>query len=74
MQLTLPDELVERLETAAKAQGKTLEQWLGDAIALSTEAGWQDLLAYGQERGRAVGFTEEQSGDVVHEWRGRTGN
>lgn len=29
MQVTRPDELVERLDAAAQAEGKTLEQWLG---------------------------------------------
>jgi len=32
MQVTLPDKLVARLEAAAQAEGKTLEQWLGDKV------------------------------------------
>ena len=32
MQVTLPEELVAQLEAAAQAEGKTVEQWLGDRI------------------------------------------
>ena len=33
------------------------------------ERGWQDLLEYGGERGRASGFAEELAADLVHDWR-----
>jgi hypothetical protein len=29
------------------------------------------LLEYGREKGRARGFREEDSADVVHQWRDR---
>lgn len=70
MQVTLPEELVARLEAAAQAEGKSLEQWLGDKVeGHADERQWQDLLAYGRDRGRASGYNEEDSPRVVKEWR-----
>ena len=70
MLVTLPEELVARLEAAAKAEGKTLEQWLGDKVEdRAEERRWRDLLAYGQDRGRASGYVEEDIPGVVKEWR-----
>jgi hypothetical protein len=70
MLVTLPEELVARLEAAAQAEGKTLEQWLGDKVEdRAEERRWQDLLAYGLDRGIASGYAEEDIPGVVKEWR-----
>lgn len=70
MQVTLPEELVARLEAAARAENKTLEQWLGDTIQdRADDRQWQDLFAYGGERGRNSGYTAEDVPRVVKEWR-----
>jgi len=52
------------------AEGKTVDELSEAALCKGLEdQKWQDLLAYGRERGRLIDFTEEQSGDLVHEWR-----
>ena len=66
MQVTLPDELVERLQAAAQVRGKTLEQWLGDTVnARADERQWQDLLNFGREAGRDSEYTEEDVPRIV---------
>jgi len=41
----------------------------GALRASLNEPSLENLLAYGREGGRLAGFTEEQSADLVHEWR-----
>ena len=68
--LRVPEDLLAGLEAKAAASGKTVEELAEEALRASLrETSWEDLLAYGQERGRRAQFTEEQSADVVHEWR-----
>ena len=68
--LHVPEDLLAGLEAKAAATGKTLGELAEEAVRASlTESSWDDLLAYGQERGRISRFTEEQSADIVHEWR-----
>ena len=68
--LHVPEDLLAGLEAKAAASGKTVEELAEQALRTSlTEPSWENLLAYGQERGRLAGFAEEQSADVVHEWR-----
>jgi hypothetical protein len=68
--LHVPDELLAELRAKADAEGKTVDELAEEALRKGLEdRKWQDLLAYGRERGRAKGFTEEESGDIVHQWR-----
>jgi predicted transcriptional regulator len=64
------DELPAELQSKAAAEGKTVDQLAGEALRKGLEEqSWQDLLAYGRERGRASGYTEEDVPRVVKEWR-----
>ena len=66
----VPDDLLAELQLQAAAEGKSVDELAAEALRRCLEdRAWQDLLAYGWERGRSKGFTEEQAGDVVHEWR-----
>ena len=68
--LHVPEDLLAELEAKAAANGKTIEELAAEALRASLrETSWEDLLAYGQERGGLIGFHEEQSADIVHEWR-----
>lgn len=68
--LHVPDELLAELQAKAAAEGKTVDALAEEALRKGLEErGWQDLVAYGRERGRRAGLTEEQSADVVHDWR-----
>lgn len=68
--LHVPDDLLAELQAKAAAEGKTVDELAALALRKGLEdGGSQDLIAYGLERGRSIGFTEEQSADIVHEWR-----
>ena len=70
LHLHVPEDLLAELEAKAAASGKTVDELAADALrACLRETSWEDLLGYGQERGRLVDFHEEQSADIVHEWR-----
>ena len=64
------DELLAELQSKAAAEGKTVDQLAAEALRKGLEEqSWQDILAYGRERGRASGYTEEDVPRVVKEWR-----
>lgn len=68
--LRISDDLLAELCARAAEQGKTLDQIAEETIRAGLkERVWQDLLAYGQERGRASGIAEEQVPEVVKQWR-----
>jgi predicted transcriptional regulator len=64
------DELLAQLREKAKAEGKTVDQLAEEALQKGLEERkWQDLAEYGEGRGHALGFREEDAGDVVQQWR-----
>ena len=68
--IKLPDDLLAELRDKATAEGKSFDQLAEEALRKGLEErSWQELLEYGRERGEAIGFTEEQAGDIVHSWR-----
>jgi plasmid stability protein len=51
----LPDDLIAELRAKAAEEGKTLDQLAEDALRKDLEErSWQELLAYGEERGKGV--------------------
>ena len=66
------DELLAELRAKAEAAGKTVDEMAEEALRKGLgEPSWEDLLAYGRERGLASGHTEEDVPRVVRESRGR---
>jgi len=66
------DELLAELQTKAAAEGKTVDQLAEEALRKGLDdRAWLDLMAYGLERGRVSGYTEEEVPDVVRENRRR---
>jgi predicted transcriptional regulator len=66
------DELLAELQTKAAAEGKTVDQLAEEALRKGLDdRAWLDLMAYGLERGRASGYTEEEVPGVVRENRRR---
>lgn len=64
------DELLAELQSKARAEGKTIDELAEEALRKGLEkSAWQDLLAYGRERGRASGYSEEDIPRVVKDWR-----
>jgi hypothetical protein len=72
IQVHVPEDVLAGLEAKAGASGKTVEQLAEAALRASLkECSWDELLSYGAERGRQAGFREDQSADLVHEWRAK---
>jgi len=68
----LPDDLFVELQTKAQAEGKSVDQLAEEALRRGLEdRAWQELLAYGRERGRAAGYAEEDAPHIVREYRAR---
>jgi hypothetical protein len=64
------DELHTELEAKALAEGKTVDQLAEEALRTGLEnRAWQDLVAYGRERGQASGHTESDMTRIVRENR-----
>jgi hypothetical protein len=64
------DETLAELRAKAEAEGKTVDELAEAALRKGLEEqSWQDLIAYGRERGRASGYAEEDVPRVVKEWR-----
>ena len=68
--LHIPDDLLAELQARAHAEGKSVEEMAEHAIREGLkERAWEDLLAYGRERGRASGVAELDVPAVVKQWR-----
>jgi plasmid stability protein len=68
--LRVPDELLAELRLKANAEGKSVEELATQALRTGLEErSWQELLEYGQARGRESGYTEEDVPRIVKEWR-----
>ena len=63
-------EILAELRAKAAAEGKTVDELAEDALRKGLEErSWQDLIAYGRERGRASGYAEDDVADVVRDNR-----
>lgn len=68
--LHVPAELLAELQTIAAASGKSVEQLAEETLRHGLEErAWQDLFAYGRQRGEASGYTEEDVPRLIREWR-----
>jgi hypothetical protein len=66
----LSEPLLAQLEDTARSLKKTPDELAGDAVrAFLRERRWQDLFAYGQQKGAESGIREEDVPEIVHEWR-----
>jgi predicted DNA-binding protein len=64
--IRLPDELLSEVEGTALSQGKTVDQWLEEAVRARLEdRKWSDLLEYGRKTGRASGYKEADAPEIV---------
>jgi hypothetical protein len=66
----VPEELLAELRMKAEMEGKSVDGLVEEALRMALEdRSWQKLLEYGRERGRTRGFREDESADIVHNWR-----
>ena len=70
--LHVPDDLLAQMQTAAHGQGKTVDELAEEAVRAHLEdQRWQDLLAYGRQRGLESGYAEADVADLVKEQKQR---
>lgn len=68
--ILVSDDVWAQLEAKAQAEGRPVDQLVEDTLRDGlAERSWQDLIAYGQERGRMSGIIEAYVHQVVREWR-----
>ena len=66
------DELLAELRERASAEGRTVDELAEEALRKGLDSrAWQELLAYGRERGRASGYAAKDVPRVVRENRRR---
>jgi hypothetical protein len=68
--LHVPDDLLARKQTAAHGQGKTVAELAEEAVRAHLEdRQWQDLRAYGRQKGLESGYAEADIPDLVEDYR-----
>lgn len=71
---SLPGVLMAELERVARTQGRTVKQVLTEAVdRYVKDEQWQRLKAYGRERARALGLTENDLPRLIDESRQERG-
>jgi hypothetical protein len=66
------DELLAEQRAKAQTAGKTVDELAEETLRRGLEEqSWQELLAYGLERGRASGYSDDDVPGVVRENRRR---
>jgi predicted transcriptional regulator len=64
--IRVSEELLAQLQAHAEAQGKSVVEVAEETLRKGVgQLGWQEVLAYGLERGKASGYTEPDVPDVV---------
>ena len=62
----VPEGLLAELRSKAAAEGKTVDELAEEAMRKGLEErSWQELLEYGQQAGRASGYSEADVPDIV---------
>jgi hypothetical protein len=71
LNVTLPDTIVSALQEAAEREHKSLNEMAGELVMRGLaqkdrDRQWQDLIAYGHQKGTESGLSEEKVVDLVH--------
>ena len=68
--IRVSEELLADLQAKATESGKTMDEVAEETLRRGLEErAWQELIAYGRERGQASGYTEDDVPSLVKEWR-----
>jgi metal-responsive CopG/Arc/MetJ family transcriptional regulator len=68
--ISLPEPLLAQIQIAAKAEHRTIDEVLSDAVKRYVEdRSWTNLLDYGAERARALGVKESDIDRLIAESR-----
>jgi metal-responsive CopG/Arc/MetJ family transcriptional regulator len=68
--ISLPDPLLAEVQVAAEAEHRSVEEVLQDAVQQYLEnRSWVEMLGYGQERAKALGYNESDVDRLIAESR-----
>lgn len=68
--LSLPPEMVEKIEELMKKEGRTRSELMREALRRYVEEQeWREILRYGRRKAKQMGITEDQVEDIVDEYR-----
>jgi len=69
-QVSLPEDLFAGVKTAAKAEGRSVDDVLADAVKRYLEdRSWTSLLDYGAARAKSLGISESDVDRLIAEFR-----
>jgi CopG family transcriptional regulator/antitoxin EndoAI len=64
--LSLPPEMVDKIEELMKEEGRTRSELLREALRrYSEEQEWKKIYRYGEMKAREKGITEDQIEDII---------
>jgi len=64
--LSLPPEMVDKIEELMKEEGRTRSELLREALRrYAEEKEWKKLYRYGEMKAREKGMTEDQIEDII---------
>jgi len=68
--LSLPSEMVERVEELMEKEGRTRSDFFREALGrYFEEKEWREILRYGRMKAKEKGITENQIEDIVDAYR-----
>ena len=64
--LSLPPEMVDKIEELMKEEGRTRSEFLREALRrYAEEQEWKRIYRYGEMKAREKGITEDQIEDII---------
>jgi CopG family transcriptional regulator/antitoxin EndoAI len=68
--LSLPPEMVDKIEELMKEEGRTRSELLREALRrYAEEQEWKKIYRYGEMKAREKGITEDQIEDIIDAYR-----
>jgi CopG family transcriptional regulator/antitoxin EndoAI len=68
--LSLPPEMVDKIEELMKEEGRTRSELLREALRrYMEEQGWKEITRYGRMRAKEKGIIEDQIEDIIDAYR-----
>ncbi len=65
--LSLPPEMVDKIEELMKEEGRTRSELLREALRrYAEEKEWKKIYRYGEKKAREKGITEDQIEDIIN--------
>jgi len=70
LSITLPPEMLSRVEKLARKENRTMSELVREALRYyERQRWWQEVNAYGRKRAEALGIGEDDVDALIHEFR-----